>query len=69
MNYKIVAIIIVLGFAMMTAFSLCVIGGFNNNSGLVTTGVGIITTAFGYVLGSSGVLDTLSQKLKARFKK
>ena len=36
---------------------------------LVIIGVGIITTAFGYVLGSSGVLDTLSQKLKARFKK
>jgi hypothetical protein len=64
MNYQTVLIVIIIGFAMLSAFTLVVIGAFTDHPGYVTTGVGILTTGLGYVAGDSDVLSKVKTAIK-----
>lgn len=68
MNYQVLITVIIVGFVMLSAFTLVVIGAFTDHPGYVTTGVGILTTGLGYVAGDNGFITNLKTAIR-RLKK
>ena len=64
MNYQVLITAIIICFAMLSAFSLIVIGAFTDHPGYVTTGVGILTTGLGYVAGDKQFITSVKTALR-----